>query len=184
VNQATTAQRLGIIWQMMVIAWLRTWIPVALSVAVLLAAAIAFVDALRMPARSFEGTGRLVKKHWLLILGAGLLFAVLGGLGIVGIMLNLIAIAPAAAYWYGLRDEIKPYRNLARRDNRRPSNIRRVGNPFSGSASTRRGSISPATANRKGTRTGWSGSAKTSNNRLSPLDSRAAGNPNDPRFDV
>lgn len=128
--------------------------------AVLVSAVIALIDAVRTPASAFANNGKWSKKIWLLILGAGLLFAVLGALSMVGLMLNIIAIVPAAIYWYGIRAEMKPATDQANRNYltaHRANLLKRRSNHNN--------------RNNHGAR-------------LSPLDSRAAGNPNDPRFDV
>ncbi|QAY69220.1 DUF2516 family protein [Xylanimonas protaetiae] len=81
----------------------------AIALAVLVAAIIAIADAVRRPERAYTSEGKNTKTIWMLILGAGLLFALLGTLNMIGIVLNIIAIGPAAVYWYGVRPAIKPY---------------------------------------------------------------------------
>jgi len=142
-------------WDVGVIAWIRFIVTMLIMGGVLLASVIAIIDAARIPASNFVDSGKHTKRFWLLLLGAGVLFAVLGALQMVGIMLNIIAIIPAAAYWYGVRSEVKPYR-----------------------AKTVRAKTPMARPNFKFGRN----TAKVIP--FSPLDSRAAGNPNDPRFDV
>lgn len=89
---------------------IRMVITIAIMVGVLAASVIAFADAARVPSFAYTSNGKRTKKFWLLVLGAGLLFALMGAVQMIGIMLNIIAIVPAAAYWYGVRPEIKPQR--------------------------------------------------------------------------
>ncbi|MCL1870003.1 MAG: DUF2516 family protein [Promicromonosporaceae bacterium] len=88
---------------------IRWLVSSAVSLVVLVAAVIAIIDAARRPERAFTSEGKWTKPIWLLVLGAGLLFAVLGALGMIQIVLNIVAIGPAAVYWYGVRPAIKPY---------------------------------------------------------------------------
>ncbi|MFP3713282.1 DUF2516 family protein [Puerhibacterium sp. TATVAM-FAB25] len=87
----------------------RGFVVLIISLAVLVVAVIALLDAVRRPERAFASEGKLTKKKWLLILGAGALFALLGALGLIGIVLNIVAIAPAVIYWVDVRPAIKPY---------------------------------------------------------------------------
>jgi len=92
------------------LAILRFVLSIAISLGVLVVAALGFFDALRRPEQAFSQEGKRSKKFWLLLLGAGLLVAVLGALQMgVGIILNLAALIPAAAYWYDVRPEIKSH---------------------------------------------------------------------------
>ena len=140
---------------MAVLVWFRFIVTILIGGGVLLASIIAMVDAAQVPESAFVDADNRTKKFWLLLLGGGLVVAILGALQMVGIMLNLIAIAPAAAYWYGVRQSVKPPRGSSAVRGSRFSvgNLPRPRRP--------------------------SGGAK-----LSPLDSQAAGNPNDPRFDL
>ena len=88
---------------------IRLVVVLAIAISVLVCSLIAFFDALRRPERAFASEGKQTKTIWLLILGGGLLFAVLGALGLVSVVLNIVAIGPAAVYWYGVRPVIKPY---------------------------------------------------------------------------
>ncbi|ACZ32030.1 hypothetical protein Xcel_3024 [Xylanimonas cellulosilytica DSM 15894] len=88
---------------------IRELVALAVSLTVLVVAIIAIADAARRPERAFAAEGKATKTIWTLVLGGGLLFAVLGALGMIGIVLNIIAIGPAAVYWYGVRPTIKPY---------------------------------------------------------------------------
>jgi|GEM_PF-435940 len=85
---------------------LRFILVLVIGLGVLAAAVVAFVDAVRRPERAFTEAGKRTKKFWLLVLGAGLLFAVLGALNMIGIVLNLAALVPAAVYWYDVRPEL------------------------------------------------------------------------------
>jgi uncharacterized membrane protein len=134
--------------------WIRFAITLAVGVGVLVASILAFTDAARVPERAFVTADKRTKKFWLLVLGAGLLFSILGALQMVGIMLNIIAIIPAAAYWYGVRAEVKP----------QVAAIQRL--------------------NTSALRNSFSSRPPKNTVPFSPSDSRAAGNPNDPRFDV
>ena len=87
----------------------RIFIDLAISLVVLVAAVVAIADGARRPERAYSVEGKATKKIWMLILGAGLLFAVLGALGMIQIILNILAIGPAAVYWYDVRPAIKPY---------------------------------------------------------------------------
>jgi len=133
---------------------IRFIITLAIVIGVLLASVLAFFDAMRVPADAFPAGEKRTKKFWLLATGVGLLFAVMGAVGMIQIVMNILAIAPAAIYWYDVRPAV------------RGAGIRRAGNvsKFKNGNSTRK---------RNG------GLAN-----VSPLDSRAAGNPNDPRFDI
>ena len=88
---------------------LRWLVANAVALAVLVVSVIAILDALRRPERAYTAEGKQTKTIWMLVLGAGLLFAVLGALQMIGIVLNIIAVGPAAVYWYGVRPAIKPY---------------------------------------------------------------------------
>ncbi len=91
--------------------YFRGFVVLIISLAVLVVAVIALLDAVRRPERAFASEGKLTKNNWLLILGAGALFALLGALGLIGIVLNIVAIAPAVIYWVDVRPAIKPYGN-------------------------------------------------------------------------
>lgn len=80
-----------------------------IALVVIVMAVIALLDAVRRPERAFASEGKLTKKKWLLILGAGALFALLGLLQLIGVVLNILAIAPAVIYWVDVRPAIKPY---------------------------------------------------------------------------
>ena len=88
---------------------IRFFVSAAIAIAVLVCAVIALIDASRRPERAFASESRQTKKIWLLILGAGLLFAVLGAVQMISVVLNIVAIGPAAVYWYGVRPNITPY---------------------------------------------------------------------------
>lgn len=88
---------------------IRFFVAAAIAIAVLVCAVVALVDASRRPERAFASEGKQTKKIWMLILGGGLLFAVLGAVGMISVVLNIVAIGPAAVYWYGVRPAIKPY---------------------------------------------------------------------------
>ncbi len=88
---------------------IRFLVVTAIALVVLVCALIAMFDAARRPERAFTSEGKQSKSIWLLILGAGLLFAVLGALNLITVVLNVVAIGPAAVYWYGVRPHIKPY---------------------------------------------------------------------------
>lgn len=87
----------------------RGFVVLIISLVVIVAAVIALLDAVRRPERAFSSEGKLTKNKWLLILGAGALFALLGLLNLIGIVLNIVAIAPAVIYWVDVRPVIKPY---------------------------------------------------------------------------
>ncbi|GAB2471474.1 DUF2516 family protein [Xylanimonas ulmi] len=87
----------------------RGLVGLTISLVVLVAAVVAIADGARRPERAYTAEGKATKTKWMLILGAGLLFAVLGALGMIQIVLNIIAIGPAAVYWYDVRPAIKPY---------------------------------------------------------------------------
>lgn len=87
----------------------RLILVTVIGIGVLVVSAIALVDAITRPERAFASEGKRTKKFWLLVLGAGALVALLGALSMVSIMLNLIALVPAAVYWYDVRPEVKPY---------------------------------------------------------------------------
>ncbi|WP_425955947.1 DUF2516 family protein [Xylanimonas sp. McL0601] len=89
--------------------FVRSFVDLAISLVVLVVAVVATVDGARRPERAYSVEGKATKRIWMLILGAGLLFAVLGALGMIQIVLNIIAIGPAAVYWYDVRPAIKPY---------------------------------------------------------------------------
>jgi len=80
-----------------------------IALVVIVVAVIALLDAARRPERAFSSEGKLTKNRWLLILGAGALFALLGLLQLIGVVLNIVAIAPAVIYWVDVRPAIKPY---------------------------------------------------------------------------
>lgn len=80
-----------------------------IALGVLAASVVAFADAAMRPPRAFSEEGKRTKRFWLLLLGAGLLFAVLGALSMISVVLNLAALIPAAAYWYDVRPAIKPF---------------------------------------------------------------------------
>ena len=162
-----------------VIGWIRFIITWAIVAGVFIAALLAFIDAARVPAQFYEA--KRPKRLWLPIIGAGLLFAVMALVGIMqrASMLNIIAIIPSAIYWYAIRPEIMPAAVAARRSAR--------GDRSSGGRSEHDGR--------------WGRGGRDSEISLGPmpnptrrrdrslsksntLDSRAAGNPNDPRFDV
>jgi len=173
---------------MAVLVWFRFIVTILIGGGVLLASIIAMVDAARVPESAFVDADNRTKKFWLLLLGGGLVVAILGALQMVGIMLNLIAIAPAAAYWYGVRHLVKPGRftSGARSSRFSVNNLPGRGPSGSGRPSLRGPSGSgrpslrgPSGSGRPSLRRRPSGGAK-----LSPLDSQAAGNPNDPRFDL
>lgn len=94
---------------------IRFWVTVVISFAVLLAAAWAFIDAVTRPDRAFVlAMVRGSKKVWLLALAVGWLFAVLGAFQMVSIVLTILAVGPAAAYWYGIRPDLLPYGRTGR----------------------------------------------------------------------
>lgn len=143
---------------MQILLWLRFGVTVLVAAGVLLASIAGLIDAARVPESAFAAAGNRTKRFWMLLLGGGLLVSVLGALQMTGIMLNILAIIPAAAYWYGVRDEVKPRRSGSR------SRVGvGAGVPLGGNLARRR---------------------NKNVNKTSSLDSRAAGNPNDPRFDA
>jgi len=78
-----------------------------IGIGVLVATAIAFTDAVRRPERAFSEAGKRTKKFWSLVLGAGLLVAVLCAVRLISsVIFNLAALVPAAAYWYDVRPEL------------------------------------------------------------------------------
>lgn len=85
---------------------IRFLLITVIGIGVLVAAVIAFTDAIRRPERAFSEAGKRTKKFWSLVLGAGLLVALLGAVGLVSIIFNLAALVPAAAYWYDVRPEL------------------------------------------------------------------------------
>ena len=87
--------------------WIRFGLTIAITIGVLFVALLALVDALRRPADAFAENGKKTKKFWLLILGAGALFAVMGAVGMLNIMINILAIVPGAVYWYDVRPAIR-----------------------------------------------------------------------------
>ena len=92
---------------MVIFAALRMVLTLAISSAVLICTLIALIDAVRHSDHVFIREGKKTKKFWLLILGAGVLFALIGFAGMIGIVLTIAAIAPAAVYWYDVRPAIK-----------------------------------------------------------------------------
>jgi len=88
---------------------IRLVVTIAIGVTVLVAAVVALIDAARRPESAYAYAGKQNKRLWLLILGGGLLFAVLGALGLVTLILNIIALAPAGVYWYDVRPAVKNY---------------------------------------------------------------------------
>lgn len=88
---------------------LRVLVALAIALGVLIMAVVALADAARRPARAYDVEGKASKKIWLLILGAGGVFALLGILGMISPVLNLIAVAPAVVYWVDVRPRIRPY---------------------------------------------------------------------------
>ena len=93
-------------WAMGFFGWIRFVLTIAIAIGVFIAAALALIDAVRKPAVAYTDGGKKTKKFWLLVLGAGGLFALLGAVGMINIMLNIIAIVPAAVYWYDVRPAI------------------------------------------------------------------------------
>jgi len=145
---------------MQILLWLRFGVTVLVAAGVLLASIAGLIDAARVPESAFAAAGNRTKRFWMLLLGGGLLVSVLGALQMTGIMLNILAIIPAAAYWYGVRDEVKPRRSGSRSRSRVGAG---AGMPVGGNLARRR---------------------NKNVNKTSSLDSRAAGNPTDPRFDA
>ena len=86
--------------------WIRFGLTVVIAIGVFVAAMLALIDAARKPGTAYTDGGKKTKKFWLLVLGAGGLFALLGAVGMINIMLNIIAIVPAAIYWYDVRPAI------------------------------------------------------------------------------
>ena len=91
----------------MVFAWLRQILTLAITTSVLVCSALAFIDAIRHSNTVFVREGKKTKKFWLIVLGVALFFSLLGFANMVGIFLTLMAIAPAAIYWYDVRPELK-----------------------------------------------------------------------------
>jgi uncharacterized membrane protein YgcG len=152
------------------IGWIRFIITWAIVGGVFLAALLAFIDAARVPARFYEA--KRPKRLWLPIIGAGLLFALMALAGIMqrASMLNIIAIIPSAIYWYAIRPEIMPAAAAARRAaGGRGGRASRGGRDSGVSVSTMANS---------------SGRRNHNLSKSNTLDNRAAGNPNDPRFDA
>ncbi|AEG45384.1 DUF2516 family protein [Isoptericola variabilis] len=88
------------------------FVMMALSLAVFAVQVVAFVDALRRPARAFTAEGKLSKNVWLLILGIAAAIGLLGiptGRGGGFGFLNIIAVTPAIIYWVDVRPRIRPY---------------------------------------------------------------------------
>ena len=101
-------------------AWLQFWVTVVVTLAVLAAAAWAFVDAVLRPEQAYvAATVRGTKKVWLLALAVAWVFALLGALHLVSIVLAILAVGPAATYWYGVRPELLPYGRAKRPGARR-----------------------------------------------------------------
>jgi hypothetical protein len=92
-----------------VLDFVRFLVVYGIALVVLVVAAVALVDGARRPERAYAVEGKANKRIWLLILGAGMLFAVLGALQLIGVVLNIVAVGPAAVYWYDVRPAIKPY---------------------------------------------------------------------------
>jgi hypothetical protein len=94
--------------------WMRFIITIAIGVGVLFAALTAIISASQRPERAFETAGKRTKKFWLLVLGAGLLFAALGVLGMIPILLNIAAVVPAAIYWYDVKPAVSERGKITR----------------------------------------------------------------------
>jgi hypothetical protein len=80
-----------------------------LNLVVFVVQAVAFVDAVRRPAKGFVAEGKLTKNIWLLILGIA---AALGLLALTGVgmgFLNVFAVAPSIIYWVDVRPRLQPY---------------------------------------------------------------------------
>ncbi len=92
---------------------LQYFITLALAWAVFIMQVVAFVDAVRRPARAYVSEGKLTKKIWLIILGVAALFGLLGlpsGGGVGGLgFFGIIAVTPAIIYWVDVRPRIRPY---------------------------------------------------------------------------
>jgi hypothetical protein len=90
--------------------FIRAVVTLAIAAGVLVASIIALIDAARRPERAFAAETRGTKRIWLLALSGGTLFAFLCAIGLIAsIVLNIIAVGPAAAYWFGIRPGLKPY---------------------------------------------------------------------------
>lgn len=72
---------------------LDTLLLLVLNFALLVLVAWAFVDALTRPAAAFEAASKQSKPIWLAILGVGLLLAVTGMAGVLGLFGIIVAIA-------------------------------------------------------------------------------------------
>jgi hypothetical protein len=175
-----------------VFGWIRTIITLAIAIGVLLAVALAVVDAIRRPAASYEASGKRTKRFWLLVLAAGTLFAVLGALQMVGIMLNIIAIIPAAIYWYDVRPAIVSGRRgtsrFGSRSGSEDSQLRFMQSLFGSFDSAREGSSWRPNAGSSagptmGSRRRKSKTEIRDTNNIIDLDTRPAGISTDPRFD-
>ncbi|MDR2703668.1 MAG: DUF2516 family protein [Cellulomonadaceae bacterium] len=94
-------------WALSIFSYLRWFITLAVSTGVLVGSALAFIDAARHSSAVYEREGKKSKKIWLIMLGVALAFALFGFLGASGVTLTILAIAPAAVYWYGVRPDIQ-----------------------------------------------------------------------------
>jgi len=110
---------------------LRWILTIAITTGVLTCTVLAFIDVLRRPDLVFVQEGKKTRKFWLLITGAGVLFGLLGFVGMVSIVLAIMAITPAAVYWYDVRPAIVAYRRKGR-DARIRVGARNLGKFWSG----------------------------------------------------
>jgi len=108
--------------------WLLT---LAITTGVLVVTILAFLDVIRRPDFAFYREGKKTRRFWLLLTGAGALFGLLGFAGMISIVLNIMAITPAAVYWYDVRPAISHYRRSAN-DNRLRMGARNISKFYRG----------------------------------------------------
>lgn len=112
-------------------AFVRWLLTLLITTGVLVCALMALLDVLRRPDQVFVREGKRTRKFWLLLTGAGALFGLLGFVGMIGIFLNVMAITPAAVYWYDVRPAVVAYRRTSR-DSRLRMGARNIGRFWSG----------------------------------------------------
>ena len=93
----------------MVFYWLRVILTFVITWGVLVVAVAALVDGARRQTPAYPWAEKRTKKFWLLLLGAGALFGLMGLAGMLGIMLTMLAVVPAAIYWYDVRPAVRLY---------------------------------------------------------------------------
>lgn len=83
-----------------------------LALVVFVVQLVAFVDAVRRPARAFVAEGKLKKNIWLIILGVTMLIGFLGLPPMRATSMsffNVISVVAAIVYWVDVRPRIQPY---------------------------------------------------------------------------